>query len=130
MVPKELPLKEPSRTIGDPHEIGHPNKDRLLQPQGRQPNTGQQRLSPNTTVREQQQALQVVRQFFNAIPVNTEEPGPPSGEALSDQRPEVIIHARREPRQAEEALLDQGNSTTAERVPFRSMENVGSNGSP
>ena len=130
MVPKELLLKEPSRTVGDPHEIGHPNEDRILQPQGRKPNTGQQRPSPNTMVREQQQALQVVRQFFDAIPVNAEEPGPLSGEALSDQRPEVTIHARREPRQSEETLPDQGNTTTAERVPSRSVENVGSNGSP
>ena len=79
--------------------------------------TGQQRPSLNTMVREQQQALQVVRQFFDTISVNSEEQGPPSGEALSDLRPEVITHARREPRQAEETLPDQGNTTTFERVP-------------
>ena len=62
--------------------------------------------------------------------MNTEEPGPLSGEALSDQRPEVIIHTRREPRPPEETLLDQGNTTTAEGIPSRSVENVGSNGSP
>ena len=122
--------KEPSRTASDLHEVGHPNEDRILQLQGRQPSTGQQRPSPNTMVREQQQALQVVRQFFNAIPVNTEELAPLSGEALSSQRPEVIIHTRREPRPSEETLQDLGNTTTAERVPSRSVENVGSNGSP
>ena len=71
-----------------------------------------------------------MRQFFDTIPVNTEEPGPLSEEALSDQRPEVITHVRREPRQAEETLPDQGNTTTSERVPSRSVEDVGSNGSP
>ena len=62
--------------------------------------------------------------------MNTEEPGPPSGEALFDQRPEVTTHARRVPRQAEETLPDQGNTTTSERVPSRSVEGMGSNGSP
>ena len=47
MVPKELLPKEPSRTISDPPEIGHPNKDRILQLQGRHPNAGQQRLLIN-----------------------------------------------------------------------------------
>ena len=130
MVPKESPPKEPSRTIGDPPEIGHPKENRTLQLQNKQPRTGQQGPSPNTMVREQQQALQVVRQFFDAIPVNTEEPGPLLEEVLSSQRPEVIIHTRREPRPPEETILDQGNTTTAERIPSRSVENVGSNGSP
>ena len=64
------------------------------------------------------------------IPVNTEEPGPLSGEALSDLRPEVVTHDRRELRQAEETLPDQGNTTTSERVPSRCVEDVGSSGSP
>ena len=130
VVPKESPPKEPSRTIGDPTEIGHPKKNRILQLQNKQPSTGQQGPSPNTTVREQQQALQVVRQFFNIMSVNTEEPGPLLREALSGQRPEVIIPTRREPRQDEETLQDQGSTTTAKRIPSRSMENMGSNGSP
>ena len=112
-----------------PLKLVTPNEDRILQPQGRQLNTGQQRPSLNTMVREQQQALQVERQFFDTIPMNTEEPGPPSGEALSDLRPEIVTHARREYRQAEETLPDQGNTTTSKRVPSRSMEDMGSNGS-
>ena len=109
MVPKESPPQKPPRTSGDPPGIGHPNGNSQIKPQGRQSNTSQQRPSPNTTAREQQQALQVVTQFFDAIPANDEELGPLSREASSKLRPVVINNTRGEPRQIEEALADQGN---------------------
>ena len=89
------------------------------QPQylGKEPIKHQQRPSPNLTAREQQQALQVVRQFFENIPVTAGEQELPPEEVSPNLRPKGIAYTMEGPRLTEEAPPTQKNTMPLEGVP-------------
>ena len=102
------------------------------QPQslGREPIKHQQRPSPNSTAREQQQTLQVVRQFFENIPVTAGGQELPPEEVSPNLRPEGIAYTMEGPRPTEEAPPTQENTMPLEGVPSGFMRVSGSNRPP
>ena len=130
MVPRGSPPEEPPRIVGDPTSV-HPHHE-SSQPQslGKEPIKCKQRLSPNSTAREQQQALQVVRQFFENVPATAgEQELPPKG-VSPNLRPEGIAYTMEGPRLAEEATPTQENTMPSEGMPSGFMRVSGSNRPP